>query len=66
MPEFEFKLGDVVRFRSGGAAMTVLGLDEFAEVKKCYCLWMLPDSETREQWFPEFALCKASTVTSDK
>jgi uncharacterized protein YodC (DUF2158 family) len=60
-----FKIGDIVRLKSGGPAMTVTKVDDFGIRTIIKCTWFAENKNERGDFPPE-ALVPASPVAKKK
>ena len=60
-----FKIGDVVKLKSGGPAMTVMKVDDFGSRTIIKCTWFAESKNERAD-FPPDALLPAPPVTKKK
>jgi uncharacterized protein YodC (DUF2158 family) len=58
----EFKVGDVVRLKSGGPAMTIASIDREGPVR-CYCVWFVVQANGLPDGKPETGSFAADTLT---
>lgn len=63
MGEKQFEVGDVVRLKSGGPAMTVGALREDEQGTSVGCVWA-GAAEAHEHWFPAPCLETASPAAA--
>ena len=54
-----FNVGDTVRLKSGGPAMTVESVEQFEGVDMAHCVWFGDKGEVQRQTFPMALLEKS-------